>query len=227
MSGLYDVVPEKAGQVNNLVADSVEYGEWYQYFNGVDVTVNARHRTGPYSDRRHEHRPDGRRQLRRARASAGARDDDDGDECVRRRPERLRRDAGEPVLPRRVRRPHAVQGPVVVRRPEDRRPARRRRFRASPGRCWRPTTRRRTRTVAPSLGRNLSGNAANVTVNLVAPGTMYGDRINQLDFRVGKTLEVRPLADADRAGRLQRAELERGADLQQHVRSRAARGCSR
>jgi hypothetical protein len=42
--------------------------------------------------------------------------------------------------------------------------------------------------VVPSLGRNLSGNAPNVTVNLIAPGTMYGDRINELDFSVGKTL---------------------------------------
>ena len=81
--------------------------------------------------------------------------------------------------------------------------------------------------VAPSLGRNLSGNAPNVTVNLVAPGTMYGDRINQLDVRVGKTLRVWPLAVADRARHLQRAQLERGADLQQRVRSRTGRGCSR
>jgi hypothetical protein len=43
--------------------------------------------------------------------------------------------------------------------------------------------------VVPSLGRNLSGNAANVTVNLIAPGTEYGDRINELDVRVSKTLK--------------------------------------
>ena len=42
--------------------------------------------------------------------------------------------------------------------------------------------------VVSSLGRNLSGNAPNVTVNLVAPGSSYGDRINQLDVRVAKIL---------------------------------------
>jgi hypothetical protein len=37
-----------------------------------------------------------------------------------------------------------------------------------------------------SLGRSLSGNAQNVTVLIVKPGSLYGDRLYQADFRVGK-----------------------------------------
>jgi hypothetical protein len=45
--------------------------------------------------------------------------------------------------------------------------------------------------IAPSLGRNLAaGSNANVSINLVEPGTMRGERLNQLDLRVGKILRL-------------------------------------
>jgi hypothetical protein len=45
-------------------------------------------------------------------------------------------------------------------------------------------------SVGPSLGRPLSGNAANVPVNLVAPGELYGERLNQLDVRFARAVRV-------------------------------------
>jgi hypothetical protein len=45
-----------------------------------------------------------------------------------------------------------------------------------------------TTEVAQTLGRPLSGNASNATVNLIEPGSMYGDRLNVLDMRFAKVL---------------------------------------
>src|SRR5262245_27792274 len=40
--------------------------------------------------------------------------------------------------------------------------------------------------VAKSLGRLPAGNVPNVNVNLIQPGTLYGDRINEVDLRLAK-----------------------------------------
>ena len=42
--------------------------------------------------------------------------------------------------------------------------------------------------VAQSLGRPLSASAPNVTINLLKPGDLFGERVHQVDLRVGKVL---------------------------------------
>lgn len=45
-------------------------------------------------------------------------------------------------------------------------------------------------SVLNKINRPISGNTRNVTVALVAPGTMFGDRLNQLDYRISKSVKV-------------------------------------
>jgi len=66
-----------------------------------------------------------------------------------------------------------------------------------------------TATVAQSLGRPLAGNAAFATVNLVTPGAIQGNRINQLDLRVQKVL------------RFSRTRVQVGVDLYNALNSSA------
>jgi hypothetical protein len=39
-----------------------------------------------------------------------------------------------------------------------------------------------------TLGRPFAGGSQTITVNLIEPGTKYGDRANQLDLRIAKNL---------------------------------------
>ena len=218
VSGLYDVVPEKAGVVDNLVADSTAYGNWSQYFNGVDVTVRVR-------------------SVKGFTVAAGTSTGQTvADNCaVRARlPELATTTTGTsafgpglgasavtPVSPychvafgvlTQLRGFSSYHVPKIDMQLSAA-------FQSKPGPMLAANYAVPNAAVVPSLGRNLSGNAANVTVNLVAPGTMYGDRINQVDFRAAKTLRYRRLRMLLAIDALQRAELERGAVAQPGVRT--------
>ena len=217
--GLYDVNPDKAGQVNNLVDDSSTYGGWTQHYDGIDVTLNLRV---------------GERFVFVGGTSLGQ---TVSDNCgVRTRlPELsttttgtspfgagLTNSAVTPVSPYC----HVAYGILTqfnglatytVPKIEVQASAT---FQSTPGAMLAANYAAPNSEVAPSLGRNLSGNAPNVTVNLIAPGTLYGDRVNQFDLRVGKVLRfgrVRTLVALDTYNV---AELERRARLQQLVRAR-------
>jgi Carboxypeptidase regulatory-like domain len=187
VSGLYDVVPEKAGQVDNLIADSSKYGTWRQYFNGIDVTFNIRPSKGF---------------TFMGGTSTGQ---TVADNCQVRAavPELattttgtsafgagLQNSAVTPVSPYC----HVAFGVLtqfrglssyLIPKIDVQLSAT---FQSKPGAMLAANYAAPNSVVAPSLGRNLSGNASNVTINLVEPGTMYGYRINQLDVRVAKTL---------------------------------------
>jgi hypothetical protein len=187
ISGLYDVVPEKSGQVNNLITDSATFGQWRQSFSGLDITASVRARSFTFS----------------GGTSTGQTTADNCD--VRARlPELatttigtspfgagLATSAVTPVSPYcdvtyGILTQLRGLAAYVVPKFDVQLAAT---FQSKPGPMLAANYAAPSAEVAAVLGRSPSGNAPNVTINLVAPGSMYGNRINQLDVRVGKTLE--------------------------------------
>jgi hypothetical protein len=189
ISGLYDVVPEKAGQVNNLVTASSAYGRWYQRFDGVDVTVHARLGTsfnlvgGTTTGQTVADNCDVRVHLPELATTTPGTSVFGGG---------LAPSAVTPVSPYC----HVAFGVLtqlrgfssyVVPRIDLELAAS---FQSKPGPALAANYAAPNSVVAPSLKRDLSGGASNVTVNLIEPGSLYGDRINQVDIRVAKTLKL-------------------------------------
>ncbi len=170
---LYNVVPGKfTVPADNFVTLSDNYGKQIQHWNGVDVNVNAR--IGPA--------------LVQGGTSTG-RTSTDNCEVVAKVPEVSL--LGAPYCHQdtnwltQVKLLASYQVPVVDLQVSGT-------FQSVPGVAISGNYNAPFAVYGPSLGRVVSGGNANSTVqvNLVAPGTEYGDRIQQLDLRIGKLLSI-------------------------------------
>jgi Carboxypeptidase regulatory-like domain len=166
VSGLYDVNPLLFGQTRNFITRASNYGNQISYWHGVDVTLNSRLADG----------------LTLQGGFSTGRPVTDSCEVRVKLPETnplnpychfadafkmQMKWLGTYTIPKAL-----VQVSAT--------------FQSVPGTSLAANYAAPNAAIAPSLGRNLSGNLANATVNLIEPGSQYGDRINQLDFRAGK-----------------------------------------
>jgi hypothetical protein len=174
LCGFYDINPNKFGQVNNLITLSDNYGHQREIYNGADMTFQLRLRQratigGGWNIGNSV-------QLT---TNAGGNVSAGTDACyVIDSPQMLYNCKVDVPYQNRFKvngsytLPYGIQVAAVVQ--------------SNPG----PTVNaNRTYTLAeiqPTLGRALSGGVRTVTINLVPPLSMYGDRINQFDIRGSK-----------------------------------------
>jgi hypothetical protein len=179
INGLLDVVPNLAGQILNTVTDSAKYGDTSQVFNGVDVTVNARQ--GGFTFQ--------------GGTSTGQTTSDFCD--VRANLPELVQNIGAGLQTSAV----GLQSPYcqassgfltqfrslasyVIPKVDVQVSGV---FQSKPGPALLANLVVQPGQFGSTLPRNFTG-VPNVTVNLIEPGTLYGNRINQLDLRLAKLL---------------------------------------
>jgi len=167
ITGFRDVVPAKFGQVDNFVTAASNYGKMTQRWNGVDVNLSARLSAvllqGGLST--------GRQSLDRC-------------DLLAKLPEI---DVSTPMEYCNSQTALATQlkllGAYTVPRVNVQVAAT---LQNIPGQEMQATYAAPNAVIAPLLGRNLAGNAANTTLNLLEPGGVLSDRVNQLDLRFAK-----------------------------------------
>lgn len=167
ISGLYNLNPSRVGRVDQLQTMANKFGKQIEHWNGMDVTVDARLPSGT---------------VLQGGLSTGRTTTDN---CE------VRANWGNDPSQLYCRNKTAfltqvkLLGTYVLPRVDVQLAAT---FQSTPGPAISANRVFSNAEVAASLGRNLSGGAQNVTINIVEPGTMYGERANQLDLRFSKLL---------------------------------------
>jgi Carboxypeptidase regulatory-like domain len=184
VDGLFNVVPSKFGQVLDLNTLSDKYGKQTEHWNGVDLTMQLRFTGGA---------------MFSGGISTGKRTTDNC-EIVAKLPEQLfaaqnlttaNNNVWLPASWCHQEEPFLTQvkgfGTYTVPRIDIQVSGS---FQSIPGPIVAANFIATNAQVMPSLGRPLAGGVANMTVNIVEPGSMYGERLNQLDLRIGKTFRT-------------------------------------
>jgi hypothetical protein len=167
ISGLFDVNPNRSGQVSTFTTNSANFGDQYSHYDGLLVNVNARVRGltlqgGVNSGRTVTDNCEVRAALPEISTTNPYCHNDSG--FVTRVT-----GLGAYTIPKVL---------VLVSAT----------IRSDQGGSLSANYVVPTAVVAQSLGRPLSGSAPSVTINLLEPGTQYGDRVNEVDLRLAKVL---------------------------------------
>jgi len=175
-------VPAKSGVTDNLRTSAVNYGSLYQTYNGVDVNVNARPRNGLQFQ---------------AGSSTGQRITDYCDIRAKLPGQTGTFSTGSEVPAYSLVNPNCHFAPGITTRATAAGSYTIPKiavllsgsFQSSPGIPLAANYAIPAATIAQTLGRLPSGNVVNVTVNLLNPTDLRSERVNQLDWRVGKVLK--------------------------------------
>jgi len=174
VGGLYNLNPNKVGQVNNLFTLAGNYGNYKETWNGVDVNLSLRLgkgailQGGTSTGRTSLDVCDLRAQLPELTVTAPYVVGPTSPDCN---------------IPGQFQTQVKFLGTYAVPKVDVQVAAT---YRSLPGVNIVSNYVATNADVIPSLGRPLSGGAANVTVNLVEPGTLFTEQTNLLDLRFSK-----------------------------------------
>jgi hypothetical protein len=170
VGNIYDLNPSKVSQVNNFVTFANNYGTQIEHWNGVDITINAR---------------PGRGMLLQGGMSTGRTSTDNCQVAAKVPGVNLSPASLNPFchVDTNFLTQVKLLGTYTVPKVDLQFSAT---FQSLPGPQVTANYVALNSLIQPSLGRALSGGAANATINIVQPGTLYGERLNQLDLRVAK-----------------------------------------
>ena len=169
LTGLYNVNPSKFGLTDNFIASSTTFGDWKQHWFGYDLNFSVRAVGG----------------VTFSGGMSTGRTTTDTCDLKRRIPEH--QGEADPWCLRQEKFQTQYKGlaSYIVPRVDVLISGT---FQSALGPTLAANFNVPNAQVAPSLGRPLSGGAANVAVNLVEPGKLFGNRINQVDLRFAKVL---------------------------------------